>query len=497
MAFPRVLLALLPSILRLVDCHGTRSGAEAHNGAGVVGAKPTLSKETGATTSFIVYSSQASLRGYDSASDGDFWITETAYLEPRPTPTTSRAIVVRTGITSSAYFTSDNDGNTHKVPGADDGPRTTQTAFTLFPPGNGFMSDNKPYWGDFLPCAQSALNDQWNEDDRCVSRGGHTGCGWNRQCDYRDGIYWCSTDVPQGRACWWTSDQYYYQPLGEPCLEGDRKLFCVVDNGTVPLLPDATPSLPEPIFSDRPTPLVSLTTATDSSASTSSWPPDVTTPPPTSYPYPTTMSTLRSDVVSVTGAPANSIGGQPIFPQDFTSIVIEPRPLPTTYPATVVQTSIVIHRSPAWGLTSYETKTAHEWYTWILHEPKPTHVPAGVTKKDLTCQESCAAAPWKADLRCDVGAQLTGCKGQCELRDGVFWCLRRFPIGQHNAGRNTPEEYKRGRACWWDGGDTVIYPGYDADLALLGDPCDVGDNPVGCWGCPARENGTLILGIEG
>ncbi|KAI8625001.1 hypothetical protein F5Y19DRAFT_467395 [Xylariaceae sp. FL1651] len=447
--------------------------------------------------SFTVYSSQASLSGYDSASDGDYWITETAYLEPRPTPTTSGGIVVRTGITSSAYFTTDDEYNTYKVPELDDGPQTTYTAYTLFPPANGYMSDNKPYWGDYIPCAESAVGSSdrnyshWKEDDRCISRGGYTGCGWNRQCDYRDGIYWCSRDLPQGRACWWSSDKYYYQPLGEPCIMGDWKVFCIPETGTVPLLPGATPSMPKPIFTDRPKPLSPSTTT---STSLNTWPPDVTTPPPSVYLYPTTISTVLSteyyvnDTTNSAGSPWWIPGGY----QAFTTIVLEPRPTPTKYPATVVQTYSTRYRQRYDLDLPWTTMTAQEWYTWILHEPKPTHIPAGTERKDIPCQQ-CASKPWKQDLRCEVGATMTGCMGQCELRDGVYWCLRRFPIGQHNVGGNTPESYKKGRVCWWGEGDTVIYDDYDADFALLGDPCDIGDNPVECNDCPARENGTLIL----
>ncbi|KAI3326840.1 hypothetical protein HD806DRAFT_551926 [Xylariaceae sp. AK1471] len=496
MAFSCVFLVLLGSLFGIVDSKETKLGAATNIGLNVK-RELTALEETGAR-SFVVYSSQASLRGYDSVSDRDYWITETAYLEPWPTPTTSGGIVVRTGITSSAYFTVDDEYNTRKVPKSDDGPQTTYTAYTLFPPANGYMSDNKPYWGDYLPCSESAIDNvdrnqsHWKEDDRCISRGGYTGCGWDRQCDYRDGMYWCSRDLPQGRACWWSSDKYYYQPLGEPCIAGDWKVFCIPETGTVSLLPGATPSRPKPVFSDRPTPLSSTTTTT----SVNPWPPDVTTPPPSSYPHPTTMSTILSTAYWVNGTtPIGNPWGLPQGDQEFVTIVLEPRPTPTEYPATLVQTFSMRWQWRFFDSQPFTTSEAQEWYTWILHEPKPTHIPAGIVKNDLPCQK-CASEPWKDDLRCEVGATMTGCMGQCELRDGVFWCLRRFPIGQHNAGGNTPESYKKGRACWWGGGDTIIYTDYDADLALLGDPCDIGDNPVNCRDCPARENGTLILGLE-
>src|SRR5438094_9580731 len=94
-----VFLVLLGSIFGFADALETRLGAVVNTGLNVE-RELTASEATGAR-SFIVYSSQAVLRGYDSASDGDYWITETAYVEPRPTPTTSGGIVVRTGITSS------------------------------------------------------------------------------------------------------------------------------------------------------------------------------------------------------------------------------------------------------------------------------------------------------------------------------------------------------------------------------------------------------------
>lgn len=216
-------------------------------------------------------------------------------------------------------------------------------------------------------------------------------------------------------------------------------------------------------------------------------------PPPTSYPSPTTLSTLHSYSIETSGyfsfpAPIPLPFSQP-YNLTQTGMTIEPRPTPTaTYPATMVRTVIIYESMEPWPLPPLN---ATDYLTFILHPPQPTDLPSTMSRKaDIPCVANCSsAAAWRPDDRCTARGFATGCLGQCELKDGIFWCLRRYPIGSLNGAPDLALQYWRGKVCWWGKGDDTFDSDWNSSFETLGEPCRVGDNPVRCKPCDGVDYG--------
>lgn len=88
-------------------------------------------------------------------------------------------------------------------------------------------------------------------------------------------------------------------------------------------------------------------------------------------------------------------------------------------------------------------------------------------------EEAGAGCGATGDGRCEAVGLRVGCQGrQCEVRGGMWWCLRM------EAWEWVAEEGRRmGRVCWGGAGR----------VRQLGEACRVGDGGVGCPGCDGGE----------
>ncbi|TPX12607.1 uncharacterized protein E0L32_000784 [Thyridium curvatum] len=153
--------------------------------------------------------------------------------------------------------------------------------------------------------------------------------------------------------------------------------------------------------------------------------------------------------------------------QTVTSLQDAPRP--TVFPTTVVETAImsitwesrVTYLDDGATTTEFSSTTATVPSTWVVAgAPQPTNLAVG---RDPACGKSPIAAAAEAP-QCASRGLHTGCQGQCQLRDGAFWCLL-MGYADYKV-----DSLKMGRACW----------GGDNQFEQLNTPCLEGDQRTAC-----------------
>jgi hypothetical protein len=218
-------------------------------------------------------------------------------------------------------------------------------------------------------------------------------------------------------------------------------------------------------------------------------------------------SSIANRFVGGADPASTTVGPQMIYPSTFTSIysstgtsvqlnplapmtrieiittatftLLEPRGA-TSFPASVIQTvtSVVEFTylaTPGAGpiITSTGTDRFVNPTTWVLYQPEATDLPAGTTLEDLPCNE-CSTAAIQEDRQCAALSLETACQGQCDMRDGIWWCRHMRVLED-----GTPAQM--GRACW----------GGDEQYGQLMTPCVSGDYRIGCTPCEGRASGWL------
>ncbi|KAK0611473.1 hypothetical protein B0T14DRAFT_500563 [Immersiella caudata] len=202
----------------------------------------------------------------------------------------------------------------------------------------------------------------------------------------------------------------------------------------------------------------------------------------------TTYPTTRTRVYSTTSTSTNVVLWISPRVELYTTIqtitVLEPGPVVPTavgIPVTVPQiaiTSGTIHTviSPR-GAAVAETPPSETWVytsteTWLVSQPEASFLPAGTREQNLLCADEVACAkgnPVAEDELCRSSGMRTGCLGQCEMREGVWWCYRMWQREWNAEGGRL----RMGRACWGGGGR----------FRQLNVPCARGDGKVGCEVC--------------
>lgn len=204
---------------------------------------------------------------------------------------------------------------------------------------------------------------------------------------------------------------------------------------------------------------------------------------PTSYPTTLTYTTSTSISTIFVPNPAFPINGAESYIATTTITVLEPwLSKPTTFPYTLTQTAIstikstyiqsgdAVTQSVSSGSTT-ETISS----TWILYKPLPTYLPAGTPSSSLPCAQ-CAPPEWTPEQRCRSHNLDTACQGQCLLREGLFWCYKRY--------YNEPGAPVMGRVCWGNNGTG----GQMFQYAQLVEPCLVNDHQIQCMPCKGLES---------
>lgn len=198
--------------------------------------------------------------------------------------------------------------------------------------------------------------------------------------------------------------------------------------------------------------------------------------------YPTTLTKITSTVTTTTIAPnpAWPIAGVQSYVTTLTDTLLEPWPsAPTAFPYTLTQTRISDMTS-TYAAASYVSSGSTILTvasTWVLYQPAATHLGAGKPQDDLPCAE-CTPAGWTPDARCTRHNLDTACQGQCSLRDGLFWCYKRY--------YNEPGAPVMGRVCW--GNNDTSAGGKMFEYAQLVEPCLQTDHRVQCTPCKGLES---------
>lgn len=197
--------------------------------------------------------------------------------------------------------------------------------------------------------------------------------------------------------------------------------------------------------------------------------------------YPTTLTSITSQTSSNTAYPnpAWPIIYQAAYTTVQTVTLLEPwTAAPTRFPYTLVQT-VITRRTVTYAvtpcrmpcgtppMTSIGATTQTALSTWLLHAPAPTDLGVDLKVASLPCAE-CASSAYAPDPRCEALGLDTGCQGQCRMRDGMWWCLRRRYLDG--------SELEMGRACWGNGDQ----------FQQLATPCVVGDHALGCEPCKGK-----------
>ncbi|KAH8881325.1 hypothetical protein GQ53DRAFT_832511 [Thozetella sp. PMI_491] len=193
--------------------------------------------------------------------------------------------------------------------------------------------------------------------------------------------------------------------------------------------------------------------------------------------YPTTVTRISSSTLTEI-TPYNPVLPVPWYSKTVISTVtvtlLEPWPAsPTSFPYTMLQTAVkhstiesrlvVTISAPPETSFSYATVTGTS--TWILWRPAVTDMPAGGSG---SCSECVASSP-TPDPRCERLGLDTACQGQCEQRDGLWWCYRRY--------YSDPSSLAMGRACW----------GNKTEYAQLLTPCIGTDHALPCMPCKGKD----------
>ncbi|OCL02218.1 hypothetical protein AOQ84DRAFT_229440 [Glonium stellatum] len=200
--------------------------------------------------------------------------------------------------------------------------------------------------------------------------------------------------------------------------------------------------------------------------------------------YPTTITKVWSSTTTsiMYPNPAFAIFSNMIYITTMTVTLFEPWPsMPTVFPYTLVQTelddmtiSTLVNTSGT--PTTYVQSTKYTVSsTWVLNQPAPTDLAAGTTVDALPCSE-CTPEGWAPDERCTRHNLDTACQGQCDLREGLWWCYKRY--------YNQPGAPVMGRVCWGNN-DTA---GQMFEYAQLAEPCKKTDHRVQCVPCKGLES---------
>lgn len=145
----------------------------------------------------------------------------------------------------------------------------------------------------------------------------------------------------------------------------------------------------------------------------------------------------------------------------------------TSFPTAEVVTAFsdIYYRDILMGLDT-STYTQSSRYTilstYSIYLPQPTDLAPGTRDEDLPCSD-CPLQQVEQDPRCTALGLDTACVGQCDQRDGVWWCYDM----KYNDYISNP----LGRACW---GNFSLFH-------LLVEPCIVGDHRAGCTPCQGQD----------
>ncbi|KAK4447751.1 hypothetical protein QBC34DRAFT_466706 [Podospora aff. communis PSN243] len=204
--------------------------------------------------------------------------------------------------------------------------------------------------------------------------------------------------------------------------------------------------------------------------------------------YPTTRTRIYTSTATSTNIVMWISPRVEFYTTVQTITVLEPGPvIPTAVgsPVTVPQLAItsgtirtVISHS---GRAAPETPPSETWAytsteTWLVSRPEETFLPADVREGNLPCEDEVACAkgnPIVGDEACDESGMKTGCLGQCEVREGMWWCYRMWQREWNAEGGRL----RMGRACWGGGGR----------FRQLNVPCVRGDGRVGCEVCKGKD----------
>jgi len=119
--------------------------------------------------------------------------------------------------------------------------------------------------------------------------------------------------------------------------------------------------------------------------------------------------------------------------------------------------------------TWYSSVTISVPHTWIVSPARPSHLPRAAP---IPCEACSVDVPATSAGHCAALALQTGCQGQCDQRDGAWWCYRLYTSDYSDA------ELRMGRACWGAGGR----------YEQLNEPCERGDYAVGCVPCKGTDD---------
>lgn len=193
--------------------------------------------------------------------------------------------------------------------------------------------------------------------------------------------------------------------------------------------------------------------------------------------YPTTITRVWS-ATNTQITPYN-----PMLPVDYysktvistvTVTILEPWPAPpSAFPYTMRQTAIsrstvesrMLKTLNSPTVTYITTGTATGTSAWVLWPPRPTDMAVGAR---LPCQE-CEPQGWESDPRCENLGLDTACQGQCEKKDGLWWCYQRY--------YTDGQDLAMGRVCW----------GNSTEYAQLVEPCIATDHQVACKPCKGKD----------
>jgi hypothetical protein len=177
----------------------------------------------------------------------------------------------------------------------------------------------------------------------------------------------------------------------------------------------------------------------------------------------------------------------------ITATTLRPGPV-TSFPATVVET-VVSHitfefrtsYTDGGRTTSMSSAVVTVPATWIVAAPRPTDLAAGTTADELPCSaDGCTTEVQErtredSDPRCDALGLQTGCQGQCEEREGAWWCYQLYLADYRDA------KLRMGRACW----------GADNRYEQLNSPCVASDRKVACTACGGLDDSWGALNWTG
>jgi len=202
--------------------------------------------------------------------------------------------------------------------------------------------------------------------------------------------------------------------------------------------------------------------------------------------FPSTLTYVSTGIRTVTLGSTPSAGRPTVVSVAWTTSTIDPWPaLPTDFPLTHVVTLVGVEddldaKNRGTGATATARRTSTSYTTFVLWKPVDA-------VEFLTGEPGCEAGGEEEDgpgpaRACEEMGFQTGCRRQCPVFSGLYWCSK-YGNGQvKEAQLSSPglaEGGVTGRVCWAEG----------HEIMQLMEPCLEGDLQPGCISDEGNGNG--------